>query len=148
MGRYQQGHIFETSGSFHIRYYTGEKRNGRPVDRSERLCAKDNKHFSTTCKAVKQLAAVVMERVNAANAPIDADQPIVTFWEQIYLPFIEENKKPSAVAGYKQIWNQHLKAHFEKRTLQEYRTSMLPVPSRSYQEAGTAHPRTHSQSRK
>jgi integrase len=33
-------------------------------------------------------------------------------------------KKPSTVRGYKQIWNQHLQAHFGKMTLQDYEPFM------------------------
>src|ERR1039458_3491269 len=47
---------------------------------------------------------------------------VTDFWEQRYLPFVQENMKPSTVTGYKQIWNQHLKAHFGDMTLQDYRT--------------------------
>jgi hypothetical protein len=44
MRRYQRGHVFE----FYVRYYTTEIVDGQPkrVQRSERLCAKDNKHHS------------------------------------------------------------------------------------------------------
>ena len=53
---------------------------------------------------------------------------ITDFWEQRYLPYISEivpltgkpRKKASTLKGYKQIWNQHLKKHFSKRTLQDY----------------------------
>jgi len=57
---------------------------------------------------------------------------IADFWEHCYLPYLEEvvtltgkpRKKPSTVRGYKQIWNQHLKAHFANRTLREYEPFM------------------------
>jgi len=57
---------------------------------------------------------------------------ILDFWDQNYLPYCEAvvqitgqpRKKPSTVRGYKQIWNQHLKAHFGTMTLQEYEPDM------------------------
>ena len=63
MGRYQRGHVFEQHSAFHVRYYTTEVIDGQPkrLQRSERLCSKDNKHHSTKCKPVQQLAAGVME---------------------------------------------------------------------------------------
>jgi len=63
MGRYQRGHVFEQHSAFHVRYYTTEVIDGQPkrVQRSEWLCSEDNKHHSTKCKPVQQLAAGVME---------------------------------------------------------------------------------------
>src|SRR5260370_21801177 len=35
--------------------------------------------------------------------------------------------KPARVWGYKQVWNQHLKAHFGTMKLTEYKTHMMSV---------------------
>jgi integrase len=125
MGRYQRGHIFEQHGAFHVRYYTTEIADGQPkrVQRSERLCSKDNKHHSTKCKPVQQLAAGVMERVNArsGNAP-DADLKIADFWEQTYLPHIERNTKASTLHGYRKLWAGFLAVEFANFKLQDYQT--------------------------
>jgi hypothetical protein len=50
MARYQSGHIFEGHGAMHVRYYVTEIVDGhlKRTQRSERLCAKDNKHHSVT----------------------------------------------------------------------------------------------------
>jgi integrase len=128
MSRYQNGYVFEANGAFHIRYYITTPEGVRK-QKSSRLCDKDDKHFSTTCKGVKQLAADKMKEVNAA-VPQPANTPIniVDFWEQRYLPHCEQivqltgqpRKKPSTIHGYKQIWKQHLKCHFGNLTVQEY----------------------------
>jgi len=125
MGRYQRGHVFEQHRAFHVRYYTTEVVNGQPkrVQRSERLCSKDNKHHSTKCKPVQQLAAQVMERVNAlAGTTPDADVKIADFWEETYLPHIERNAKASTIHGYKKIWESHLCAAFAGVSLRDYHT--------------------------
>jgi integrase len=124
MGRHQTGYIFESaSGAFHIRYYTTEIVDGQPqrVQKSHLLCRKDNKYFSKTCKAVKLKRDDFMRTINVSQVS-EADMKITDFWEQRYLPFVTENMKPSTLSGYKQVWNQHLKAHFEGATLQGYRT--------------------------
>lgn len=124
MGRHQTGHIFESaSGAFHVRYYATEIVDGkaRRVQRSHLLCYKDNKHYSTTCKAVKLLRDDFMRRVNVFQAN-EQDMRVADFWEQRYLPFVQANMKASTVRGYLQIWNQHLKGHFANMTLQSYRT--------------------------
>ena len=126
MGRHQTGYIFESSsGAFHVRYYTTEIVDGQAkrVQKSHLLCRKDNKHFSKTCKAVKLLRDEFMRTVNAASGQSnEQDMKVTDFWEQHYLPFVQENMKPSTVSGYKQIWSQHLKAHFRDMTLQGYKT--------------------------
>jgi integrase len=93
------------------------------VPRSERLCSKDNKHPSTKCKPVQQLAAGVMERVNAnAGTLPEADIKIADFWTTVYLPHIERNTKASTIHGYKKIWEGHLSAAFAGFNLTDYQT--------------------------
>jgi integrase len=91
------------------------------VQKSHLLCRKDNKHFSRTCKAVKNKRDDFMRTINLSQVS-EADMLVTDFCEQRYLPFVTENMKPSTVSGYKQVWNQHLKAHFAGVTLQGYRT--------------------------
>src|SRR5882762_2675707 len=123
MGRYQSGHIYEASGAFFVRYYVSAIVDGKAtrVQRSYRLCGKDDKYHSRTCKAVKQKAAEHMDTVNANAAPVN-DQTIAAFWEKTYLPFAEENLRASTVHGYKQIWGQHLSTHFGTTALRDYKT--------------------------
>ena len=87
MGRYQSGHIYEASGAFFVRYYVSAIVDGKAtrVQRSYRLCDKDDKYHSRTCKAVKQKAAEHMETVNANAAPVN-DQTIAAFWERRTCP--------------------------------------------------------------
>jgi integrase len=128
MGRYQSGYIYEASGAFFVRYYVTAIVDGTPtrVQTSYRLCSKDEKHHSRTCKPVKQLAADHMAEVNAQTKPAN-DLTVATFWEKTYLPFAEENLRHSTVHGYKQIWSQHLKSHFGQMLLKEYKTPMGSV---------------------
>ncbi len=126
MGRFQRGYIYEAFGAFHVRYYVTEIVDGKPkrVQRSKRLCTKDNKYHSRSCKPVRQKCEDEMRKVNE-QAPGRVNKPDTTvadFWEQTYLPFAKENLRASTVYGYEQIWGQHLKLHFSDMTLKEYRT--------------------------
>jgi integrase len=128
MTRIQKGHIYEASGAFYVRYWATEIVDGRlkRVQRSERLSFKDDKHYAVNAKAVKLLRDRFMLTVNSQNPSRvnQKDIAIADFWERTYLPFVESNLRPSTVAGYQQIWNQHLRLHFAQRTLREYRTHM------------------------
>jgi integrase len=129
MSRYQRGHIYEAFGAFHVRFYQTELRDGQlaRVQKSHRLCAKDRKHYSAKSKPVQLLCDDFMRKVNTATVT-EQDMTVAQFWEKRYLPYCEEivkltgepRKKASTIRGYKQIWKQHLEAHFGKLTLQEY----------------------------
>ena len=114
--RHQRGYIYEASGSFFIRYYS----DGNQV--SHRLCSKDDKFHSRTCRAVKMLADEFMQTVNAEKGPNVQDITVADFWRETYQPFTVENLRHSTVYGYRQVWAQHLEKHFGTMTLREYRT--------------------------
>jgi integrase len=121
--RFQTGYIYEASGSFFVRFYQTEIIEGseKKVQRSHRLCFKDETHPTKTCKAVKRLAAEKMAEVNAQVFPV-VNQTVGDFWEKTYLVFIQENLRHSTVHGYEQIWHQHLKRHFGEILLRDYKT--------------------------
>jgi integrase len=129
------GTIIEASGVFYVRYSVGtttsESGKPRPIQRTHRLCSKDDRYYSSKCKAVRLLADKFMLGINQQRGDTTGeDMPIATFWEKQFLPYCEAvviggrpRRKPSTLKGYKQIWAQHLKAHFGSRTLQQYRAS-------------------------
>jgi len=129
------GTVIEASGIFYVRYSVGTKisANGkpRPVQKTHRLCSKDDRHYSTKCKAVRLLADAFMLTVNQQRHDTEGeDMTVAAFWDKQFLPYCEAvviggrpRRKPSTMKGYKQIWEQHLKAHFGSRTLQQYRAS-------------------------
>jgi integrase len=125
MGRFQNGYVSEAYGAFHVRYYLTELVDGKPVRRqkSTRLCAKDNKHYSAKCKPVQQLAAQFMQRVNAlgGNMP-QQDVSVVDFWEQTYKPHLQKAVKASTINGYLKMWKQHLAPAFAGHALRDYQT--------------------------
>jgi integrase len=90
--------------------------------RSVKLVDRDDVHFSTTCEPVRRLAAAKLAEL-AEPKQAGADVLLSDFWDRTYLPFTEQNLKTSTVTGYKQIWQQHLRAHFGETKLTDYRTS-------------------------
>ncbi|SRR5216683_958647 len=114
--RYQRGYIYPASGAFFVRYYAA----GKQV--SHRLCSKDDKFYSRTCREVRMLADEFMQSVNAEKVGNVQDITVADFWKQTYRPFTVENLRHSTVYGYRHVWAQHLEKHFGKTTLREYRT--------------------------
>ena len=126
MTRYQDGHIYEAFNAFHVRYYQTEIIDGQPkrVQKSRKLCDKDQKHHSCACKPVRKLCEEFMSKINAqTGAQPDPNVTVADFWENTYLPFVQEKKRHSTVYGYKKLWASHLQGHFGTRTLAEYRTA-------------------------
>jgi integrase len=140
------GTVIEASGVFYLRYSVGTTTSAagkpRPIQKTHRLCSKDDKHYSTKikgpsgktrtvpCKAVRLLADTFMLGINQNHDAEGEDMTVAAFWETRFLPYCEEivvggrpRRKPSTMRGYKQIWEQHLKAHFGKRMLREYRAA-------------------------
>jgi integrase len=118
--RYQQGSLFERSGSIYVRYYTRDA-EGKPQRKVEFLCERDEKHHSLTAKPVLKLLADFQRKINSDSRPQRAVM-VTDFWTDTYLPFIRENRRPSTVDGYTQLWESQLKSHFAKHSLQDYRT--------------------------
>jgi len=130
------GTIIEASGVFYLRYSTGTTLSAagkpRPVQKTHKLCCKDDRHYSRTCKAVRHLADTYMLTINQQRGDSEGeDMTISAFWETHFLPWCETvlpvtkrpRMKPSTMRGYRQVWSQHLAGHFGKRTLQEYRAA-------------------------
>ena len=136
MTRYQDGHIYEAFNAFHVRFYQTEIIDGQPrrVQRSRKLCAKDQKHHSCACKPVRKLCEEFIGTINAQiGTQPDKDVTVADFWRNTYLPFVQENKRASTVYGYKKLWASNLQEHFGTRTLAEYR----PVDGNKYLESLT-----------
>jgi integrase len=141
----KDGSLYAVGNTCYLKYYIIA--DGRRVHKTIQLCKRSDVHdwwkkrgkwgFSS---AVRNLQRETMDKIRAdvkaaeaaALAPAPSATPgdmrIVDFWETRYLPHIEEilplteqpRKKPSTVRGFKQIWNQHLKAHFGTETLRDY----------------------------
>jgi integrase len=133
--RHQTGYIYESRRrrangngfevAFYVRYRVTEIVNGQStrVQKSEFLCDKSSKHPSRTSASVKNLRDDFMRKINGTAPQTTGDVSIGDFWEAKYLPYAEKNLRDSTVAGYRQIFNQHLKTHFTDRTLGTYRTA-------------------------
>jgi len=127
MKRQQTGYVYKSSGSWHVRYYTGEIRDDKPVQKSVRLCTVDREHSSAKSKLVEVRRREVMDPINAEVRNGD-DVPISQFWEFRFVPYCEDvveltgrpRMKASTMRSYRQLWNQHLKGHFDSASLQTY----------------------------
>jgi len=126
-----RGHVYQQHGAWYLQYYQSETRDGDVVRlrRSVKLADVDREHNSATCKAVRLLRQKELTKVSTAPAVTTEDLRVVDFWETQYLPYCEREWKgtgmrTSTVRGFKQVWRQHLHAHFGTLTLQKYTADM------------------------
>lgn len=147
MGRHQQGYLYKAFGGWHVRYWTTELRDGKPVrvQRSHKLCDADTKGTKTYAKTLRD---EYMARINALSGAVQAhDMTVKEFWETKYLPHIEKPKdadgkrkglRTSTLIGYKQLWKQHLEPHFVAvgLTIREYDTPQATTFLTSLAEKG------------
>ena len=113
--RHQKGQLLLSNGAFYVRYY----KDGKRV--AHRLCSKDDKHYAVDSKAVKLLRDQHMLKVNSGQAEPDKTT-VADFYSDTFLPWAEQNLKPSSVHGYKKLWAGVLEDHFKGRRLGEYKT--------------------------
>jgi len=112
MARIQKGQVVLSHGAFYVRFY----RQGKRI--AHRLCQKDQTHYSPDCKPVRLLAQEFMLKENSRKGP-EPDDPgkakVTEFWTGVFLPWCEDNLKPSSVHGYKKLWSGTLESFFEGR---------------------------------
>jgi hypothetical protein len=62
-----------------------------------------------------------MQQINAMQGNVESgDFPVLTFWEETYLPWLQQTKKASTLHGYTKLWAAHMQHHFTGQSLQQY----------------------------
>jgi len=121
--RKQQGQIIRIGDRWYVRYW--ERRNiGGTVERKR--VTHSIGEVTTRGKRppadIKTEAARHMVTVNSGTVPAQRIVTIGDFVDRVYLPWIEEHKRPSTAKGYRDIWEDHLKAFAEQVWLKDTRT--------------------------
>ncbi len=121
--RKQHGQIMRIGDSWYVRYW--ERRNvGGTVERKRVT----HQLGPVTTRGKRPPADIVTEAerhmatVKCGAIPAERIVSIVDFVEGVYLPWIEQHKRPSTAKGYRDIWEDHLKPLCEKVWLRDTRT--------------------------
>lgn len=121
--RKQNGMIIRIGDSWYVRYW--EPRNvGGAIER------KRVTHLlgPVTTRGKKPPADIVKEAerhmatVNGGAIPPERIITVGDFVERVYLPWVEQHKRPSTANGYRDIWQEHLKPLADRVWLRETRT--------------------------
>jgi integrase len=121
--RKQNGQIIRIGDRWYVRYWEHRTIAGN-VERkrvTHQLGAVTTRGKRAPADIMKE-AERHMATVNSGTIPAERIVTIGDFVERIYLPWIEQHKRPSTAKGYRDIWEDHLKPLSEQVWLRDTRT--------------------------
>jgi integrase len=122
LARQQSGYIWKVGRSWFGRWREDVLEDGRVLrkQRSARLADVCDRYRSKS--DVRPLLVEKLRPINEGKARPESTLPIAEFVTCHYLPFVEENYKPSTVAGYRNLWRDYVQPHVGKTVLRDFRT--------------------------
>jgi integrase len=108
--RKQNGQIIRIGDRWYVRYW--EQRNvGGTIERKRvsHLLGPITTRGKRPPADIEKEAERHMATVNSGTIPAERIVTVRDFVEQVYLPWIEQHKRPSTAKGYRDIWHGHLK---------------------------------------
>lgn len=122
MSRQQKGYIWRVGRSWFGRWREDVLEDERVVrkQRSVKLADVCDRYRSKA--DVRPLLAERLRPINEHRRRPESTLPVAEFVEIYYFPFVEENFKPSTVAGYKHLWGHYLSPRLRKTVLRDFRT--------------------------
>jgi integrase len=121
--RKQNGQIVRIGDRWYVRYW--QRRNlGGTIERkrvTHQLGAVTTRGKNPPAE-IEREAERHMRKVNGTVMPAERILTMGDFVERVYLPWVRQNKRPSTLKGYRDVWEDHLKALCERNWLKEVRT--------------------------
>jgi len=105
------GTVTQKHGAWYWRHYTGGKQVWEKLADESDVRRKED--------AVKLANA----RATRLSEQPRTHVTIVDFCEREYMPRIQAKRHPSTFDGYRKLWSKHIRPHFGKRKLHEYRSA-------------------------
>jgi integrase len=121
--RKQTGCLVKRGGWWLLRYRMRVMDKGklRSVNRAHKLCAVDAQH--KTRASVRDLARDFLKPINDASDEQQPTSRLGEFVEKVYLPWVQDHKRPSTYRGYEDMWERHLKVRCGDWWLRDARTA-------------------------
>jgi integrase len=118
----QRGQIYKHHGSWVLRYYDIEIKDGQRVLR--RTLEKLGRVSDYPKKRdVLLLAEKILSPINSGQVQAESAMSVVTFIENVYLPFVKAKLRPSTYKDYrKDCFEKHLKSRLEQVRIRDFRT--------------------------
>ena len=120
--RHQQGYVFRKGNGWYLRYYDyAVEPGGKTV--LKKKCVKLAPYGGEfrSKKAVRRLADEFLRPFNDGTYTPASAMTMRDFVENIYLPYVKQQKKPSTAEGYQKMWSRYLKQGADV-ALRDFRT--------------------------
>ena len=120
--RHQDGYVFRSGRYWYLRYYetvinrTGEHQR---VQRCKQLAVAEGNNRSK--KAAQALAEAFLRPLNDGTHKPESTMSLKQFVGELYLPFVQRQKRPSTYNGYRKMWDRYLKTRAD-RAIRDFRT--------------------------
>jgi integrase len=122
LARQQIGYIWKVGGSWYGRWRDNVVEGNQVVRKQCSAKLADVCERFRTKADVRPLLAEKLRPINEGRSHPDSTQSVAQYVELHYLPFVEENFKPSTCAGYKSLWEMYLAARLKGIALRDFRT--------------------------
>jgi hypothetical protein len=115
--------VYRKKNRWYVRYYDYVPQEDGSINRSQVA-----RSIAPVCdlyrskKTVMPLVEKFLKTVNSNSRSPESATTLEHFVEQIYLPYVEEHKRPSTVPTYRAIWRHHLKPRCGNRSVRDFRT--------------------------
>jgi integrase len=120
--RMQRGTIFKQHSSWTLLYYDTQYRNGKKKHvRVSKKLAVISKEYPTK-SSVRQLADEILAPLNRKQLQPESSLKITEYIEGHYFPSVEPELRRSTFAGYKNMYEAHLKKRLKTVRLRDFRT--------------------------
>lgn len=126
--RQQDGYIFKARGIWYVRYFDTRVINGevrrvriaKPIAKARDTI--DGVLRTITKAKARELAGPTLAKINQPDKTPETAVSLIDFVERLYIPRMEQQKRPSTVKGYRDIWNIHVKPRSVGLWMREIRT--------------------------
>jgi integrase len=118
----QRGQVFKRNGSWYVRYYRDELKDGQPVRR--RVCEKLARYSDDyrSKRDLQPLIEPVLSPVNSGDAQPEGAMTIAEFTEKRYFPSRQKKLRPSTIKSYNDHYENHIKNAVGHIRLRDFHT--------------------------
>ena len=118
----QRGQIFRRGGSWYLRFYQNEIKEGKTFPR--RVCRRLARYSDAyrSKRDVWPLAEEILSPQNTGQVQPESALTFSEFVEKQFLPHIEKKKKPSTLKFYRDVYKNHLRDRVGRVRLRDFTT--------------------------
>jgi len=125
MKREQGGYVYKRHGWWILRYRQTVNQGGELITKQPAVrLVPVGPHYKTKA-SVEDLVNEKLREINRQNREPESVVSIADFVERFFLPYVAAQKRPSTAKGYRDVWEDHLRARMAGKLLRGVRTSTV-----------------------